>query len=161
MQRSGDNVDYKLDVDSETIDAVYPAPPLVVAPSMPIRDVLALLKAERTGSLLVCDANRLVGIFTERDAVKLMARGADLTAPVSDVMTPDPITVRAGSSLGAAIRKMSDGGYRRLPIVDAKNIPLGMVKVSGIVRYLVEHFPQAVYNLPPEPNVVMQQREGA
>lgn len=154
-------MDYKLDVDSETIEAVYPAPPLVVDPSMSVRDVLALLKAERTGSLLVCEANRLVGIFTERDAVRLMARGADLNVPVSEVMTKDPVSVNSGSSLGAAIRKMSEGGYRRLPIVDEQNTPLGMVKVSGIVRYLVEHFPQAVYNLPPEPNVVMQQREGA
>jgi len=154
-------VDYKLDVDGETIEAANPAPPLVVDPSMPICDVMALLKSQHTGSLLVCEANRLVGIFTERDAIRLMASGADLKQSVSVAMTKDPVTVRAGSSLGAAIRTMSEGGYRRLPIVDENHSPLGLVKVSGIVHYLVEHFPQAVYNLPPEPNVVMQQREGA
>ena len=154
-------MDYKLDVDSESIDAVYPSAPLVVEPTAPVRDVLALLKAHCTGSLLVCQENRLVGIFTERDAIRLMASGGDLSAAVETVMTKNPVTIRAGSNLGAAIRVMSEGGYRRLPIVDEQDAPLGLVKVSGIVRYLVEHFPQAVYNLPPEPNVVMQQREGA
>jgi hypothetical protein len=38
---------------------------------------------------------------------------------------------------------------------------VGLLKVRGIVHYLVEHFPKTIYNLPPEPSMVTQQREGA
>jgi hypothetical protein len=56
---------------------------------------------------------------------------------------------------------MSKGGYRRLPIVDEAGKPTGILRVKGILRYLVEHFPAVVYNLPPEPHQTTQQREGA
>jgi CBS domain-containing protein len=76
-------------------------------------------------------------------------------------MTSKPATVRPTASIGEAIGVMSRGGYRRLPIVDDSNRLLGVIKVSNIVSYFVEHFPQAVFNLPPQPNVVMPEREGA
>jgi len=60
-----------------------------------------------------------------------------------------------------AIRTMSQGGYRRVPVVDELGRPLGVIKVAHIVHYLVDFFPQTVYNLPPDPDAVMQQREGA
>ncbi len=63
--------------------------------------------------------------------------------------------------MAAAIRTMSVGGYRRLPVVDDQNRPVGMVNVADIVHYLCEHFPQAVYNLPPESQPAMHGREGA
>jgi hypothetical protein len=56
---------------------------------------------------------------------------------------------------------MSFGGYRRLPIVDDKGRPTGLLKVPGILHYLVEHFPNVVYNLPPTPHHSTQEREGA
>ena len=56
---------------------------------------------------------------------------------------------------------MAHGGYRRLPIVDDQGRPTGIIKVEGIMHYLVEHFPSTVYNLPPNPSVVQQEREGA
>jgi hypothetical protein len=39
--------------------------------------------------------------------------------------------------------------------------PIGVVKVSGILRYLVEHSPRAVYTLPPNPKRKMGDRDGA
>ena len=44
---------------------------------------------------------------------------------------------------------------------DEQNRPLGIVKVSGILRFLVEHFPKVVYTLPPKPHHITQEREGA
>ena len=51
-------------------------------------------------------------------------------------------------------------GTRRLPIVDAEGRPTGLVNIAGIIHWLVQHFPQAVYNLPPVPNPTTQEREG-
>ena len=46
---------------------------------------------------------------------------------------------------------MAEGGYRHLPMVDKARKPTGVVAVHGIVHYLVDHFPETVYNLPPDP----------
>ena len=47
---------------------------------------------------------------------------------------------------------MEKGGYRNLPVVDDAGRPVGILSVMRIVHYLVEHFPVAVYNLPPNPH---------
>ena len=59
------------------------------------------------------------------------------------------------------IRRMEQGGYRHLPVVDEANRPVGILSVRRIVHYLVEHFPSTVYNLPPDPRTFPQEREGA
>jgi CBS domain-containing protein len=76
-------------------------------------------------------------------------------------MTPCPVVVHRKDSVGAAIRKMEEGGYRHLPVVDEADRLVGVLAVKQIVRYLVEHFPGTIYNLPPDPHVIQQEREGA
>ena len=56
---------------------------------------------------------------------------------------------------------MSRGGYRRLPIVNRDGAPTGVLSVRQILRYLVEHFPTAIYTLPPTPDEATKDREGA
>ena len=75
-------------------------------------------------------------------------------------MTPDPVTVGQSDSVETAIKRMSSNRYRRLPIVDTDGRPTGMLDVSGIIHWLVDHFPKAVYNLPPVAKVGTLQREG-
>jgi CBS domain-containing protein len=153
-------VDIEFNLTTESVEQTRPIEPLCVEPSEPIRSVLRLLKDRKTPSVLVCRDRALIGIFTERDALKVLAHGTDLDAPISQVMVATPVTVRSGESVGAAVQKMARGGYRRLPIVNEAGRPLGIVQVSGIVHYLVEHFPKTIYNLPPQANRVAQQREG-
>lgn len=154
-------MDFELNLNGETVDVVHPADPLAVEPDTPVRDVFALLKSQRTGSVLVCRDGVLIGIFTERDALRMMARGASLDVPIEQAMIADPVSIPVGASVGTAIRTMSEGGYRRLPIVDEQGRPQGVVKATGVVHYLVEHFPETVYNLPPQPNPTTDHREGA
>ena len=132
-----------------------------IAKSANVLEAATLMNQKRIGALVVSDGDRIVGIFTERDALHLMAREADLDVPLEDVMTANPVSIRADTTVGEAIRSMSSGGYRRLPIVDDEGRPVGTVKTSGILHYLVEHAPEAVYNLPPTPRPVTQEREGA
>ncbi len=150
----------KFNLDDDSRAQAAPVEPLVVEPQVPVRQVFELLKQKNTGSLLVSRAGVLVGIFTERDALRVIAEGLSLETPIESVMTSSPVTIGAGKSIGSAIRQMSAGGYRRLPIVRPDGGTEGMVKVSGIVHYLVEHFPSAVYNLPPA-RPVLNEREGA
>lgn len=120
------------------------------------------MRKARSGCALVCDDRLLAGIFTERDYIKrVLSRGADLQAPVSDFMTPQPATARPTDPIGSAIRTMYQGGYRHLPVVDQGDVPVGMLSVKHVVQYVVDHFPSAVYNLPPRPGQVQDKREGA
>ena len=50
---------------------------------------------------------------------------------------------------------------RHLPVVEESGKPLGVLSARGVVDYLVEHFPSTIYCLPPDPDVVPLQREGA
>lgn len=154
-------VDFQLNLSSETVEHSYPSEPLCVPPEMSVRQALGKMKEGNQAAVLICQNGVLIGIFTERDALKMMARGANFDVTLSDVMTWQPVSLSRRGSVGAAIAKMSQGGYRRLPIVDEQGRPLGLLKVEGILHYLVEHFPAVIYNLPPEPHHATHAREGA
>ena len=156
-------MDFQLSLQSEGTRSAYPESPLAVEPDASVADVIRLLQAEKTGAALVCDDERLVGIFTERDALRLMAEGADLSVAVSSVMSSDPVTIDSCAPVADAIKRMSDGGYRHLVMVgaDDRTKPTGLVDVRGIMRYLVEHFPNTIYNFPPNPQQAPAEREGA
>lgn len=155
-------MDFQLDMETDTvIEASSPTQPVVVAPETTLREVLQQMREQNTGSVFVIRDGKLVGIYTERDALKLMANAGELDVPVYQVMIRDPITVQQNDKVADAVTRMSLGGYRRLPIVDENGQPTGAVKASGILRYMVDHFPQSIYTLPPEPNNASKEREGA
>lgn len=154
-------VDFQLNIDSETIGHLYVSEPLCVDPSISVRDVLRQLQQHNRGCVLVVSDERLQGIFTERDALHRMASGEGLDEPVARAMAAQPVTVTIDDSVADAIEKMSVGGYRRLPVVDDQGRPRGVLKVSAILHFLVEHFPKVIYTLPPEPHHFPPDREGA
>lgn len=154
-------MDFQLNFESEPVGQAYPAKPLVVSPETTVRAALRTLAEQRTGAVLICRDKRLVGIFTERDALRLLADGANLDVAIEQYMRKEPLTLSAGATVGEAVTRMSEGGIRRLPIVDQQGSPVGFLKVSGILRYMVEHFPKVVYTLPPAPHHKTKDREGA
>jgi len=153
-------VDFQLSLESEGVGSAYPDQPLAATADETVGTVLQLLRAQRTGAVVICEGSKLVGIFTERDALKQMASGADLSAPVRTVMSSPPAAVASDATVGKAIRMMAEGAYRHLPIVDQDQKPTGVLAVHGIVHYLVDHFPETVYNLPPDTKAA-REREGA
>ena len=127
-----------------------PAPPRSVERSAAVADAVDLMRRDNVGCVLVCEADRLVGLFTERDLMtRVLAVGKTLAHPVADVMTPDPVTVSPKDPVRLAVRKMKAGGHRHLPVIDEAGRPVGIVSAKGVVHYLVEHYPAAVYNQPP------------
>lgn len=161
------HVSFHLSLSTETVMAAYPEKPLIVAPNATVGEVLQLMRAQKTGSVIICDSGSLAGIFTDRDALRWMAGISEGTAtvgenePISKLMTLDPKSLHAETTVGEAIQQMSVGRYRHVPIVDDKNCPSGVATVYGIVHYLVDHFPQTIYTLYPQPGQVSAEREGA
>ena len=154
-------MDFQLNLKSETVAHAHPAEPLCIEPTVSVGDAIHVLREHRTGAVLVTTEGKLVGIFTERDALKLMAAGADFSQPLETVMVRNPETISCEATVGEAIEKMAKGKYRRLPIVDAEGRPQGICKVATILHYLAEHFPKVIYTLPPAPHSNQQEREGA
>ena len=154
-------MDFRLNLATETVSRLDALEPLCVEPAVSVRAVLTLLQARRRAGVLVCRAGTLIGIFTERDALRLMATGADLGVPIERVMVADPVVLSPQDTIAHAIAKLAHGGYRRAPLVDKQRRPLGMVSVKHILHYLVQHFPAVVYTLPPAPDHPTQEREGA
>lgn len=147
---------------SEPVSRLYPTQPWIVQRGQSVADAVKLMREKKVGCVLVCDPQRrVVGIFTERDLLRrVLAVGKSLATPIEECMTHDPITVNPRESISCAIKHMQKGGYRHLPVViDEK--PVGILSVKRIVHYLVEHFPGMVYNLPPHPQPIQPQREGA
>jgi CBS domain-containing protein len=126
-----------------------------------VAEAVRQMRAHSHGSAMVCRGGKLIGIFTERDLLKLLAEGTSLDAPLSRVMTSEPRTVRLDDALMTVIQLMDEGGYRRLPVVDASGSPVGIVDVKSVVHFLVEHFPKAVYNQAPRALSRARDREGA
>jgi CBS domain-containing protein len=146
----------------DSVSRLHPTPPLRVSPNQTAADAVALMRHEGVGCLLVCDGDKVVGIVTERDIMRrVLAVGKPLTISAAECMTPDPVVVHRKEPIGAAVRRMEEGGYRHLPVIDEAGRAVGVLSVKRIVHYLVEHFPATVYNLPPDPGVVQEQREGA
>lgn len=94
----------------------------------------------RVGAVLVTDArHHLVGIFTGRDAVRALAQGNDPTkATLATAMTPNPDTITPERTAIDALRAMSDGGYRHLPIVFDQKI-LGVVSRGDFLGLELDH----------------------
>jgi len=152
-------------LETDSLTQVGLEQPLTVSPRTSVREVLRLLHARRVGAVLVTElvAGRevLQGIFTERDALKRMARAAPLDVPIEEAMVRPAVTVAREDTVGHAVRMMYEGGFRHLPVVDADGHPTGMINVAGLLHYLVEHVPRVVYNLPPTPHHRTREQEGA
>ncbi len=102
--------------------------PLKLPASDTVRAACQSMWERRVGAVLVVDEkDKLVGIFTGRDAVRILAEAHDgPDTKLAVAMTPDPDTIAPEATSIDALRAMSDGGYRHLPVVDNG-------KVVGIV----------------------------
>jgi CBS domain-containing protein len=90
------------------------------------------------GSVVVCEQSRLLGIFTERDVLRLVGEGVDLrSVAVGDVMTRDVQCIGPDDDVFAAARLMAERRIRHLPVVEDGNV-LGVVGIRDAMRSLVE-----------------------
>lgn len=92
--------------------------PLTMPPHATVAQACAAMHKHRVGAVLVVDeADRLLGIFTGRDAVRCLAEGCDAKhAKLREVMTAKPVTLGPTQTAIEALRLFNDGGFRHLPI---------------------------------------------
>jgi CBS domain-containing protein len=122
----------------DPVSLLQPRKPITLKPTATIREAIKTMLERDVGALLVVDeAGKLLGIFSERD---LLTRVAGLTnsyadLPVSQFMTAGPETVTSSDTMAFALHKMDVGGYRHLPVVDDDR-PIGVISVRDMLRFI-------------------------
>jgi CBS domain-containing protein len=114
---------------------------LLALPSMLVIDAVRAMARADTSAVVVIDDGRVIGIFTESDAVlRVMVRGADPTVTcLADVMTPAPRALSPDKPFGLALALMHKHGFRHVPVVtDGK--PVGIVSARSALDPDMEDF---------------------
>lgn len=104
-----------------------------------VRLVVDLLAQNRIGAVPVMEGESLVGIFSERDLVRLLSSyGTDaLDRSLEEVMTKSPVTCDSGKSVMGALSQMTQRRIRHLPVVDAGKL-IGFVSIGDLVKYRID-----------------------
>jgi CBS domain-containing protein len=110
-----------------------------------VSEAARLMAAARVGAILVLNRDRLVGIFTERDALtRVLAAGLDPErTPLGRVMTADPNTISPSRPFGEALIMMYDHGYRHVPVVE-DDVPVGIVSLRDTAPPRLEDLEAAI-----------------
>jgi len=109
-----------------------------------IADAIRTMHAEKVGAVLVPDGEACpVGIFTERDVVRLYAdgdRNLD-TVAVESRMTCSIVVGRLSTSVDEALGLMTEGRFRHLPVIEEGRL-LGLVSIGDLVKVKLEETAQ-------------------
>lgn len=110
-----------------------------------VSEAALLMKQHDIGALMVVDDGKLVGVFTERDALfRVVAEGRDTQGTrLADVMTANPQTIGPDKPFSDALQMMHAGRYRHVPVVESGR-PVGMISARDALGPELEDF---VYEL--------------
>ena len=110
-----------------------------VGPDTLVTECVRIMSAKKIGALIVMDGEKLVGIFTERDALnKVLAAGLDPgRTKVSVVMTKDPYSIPPTTTVGEAMELVTKRRFRHLPIVKNGKV-LAVISSGDLTHWLVK-----------------------
>ncbi|SDD11019.1 CBS domain-containing protein [Belnapia rosea] len=110
-----------------------------VSPDASITEIAAIIASRRIGALVVlADHGGLVGIVSERDLVKALARHGTqvLALTASDLMTRQVTTVTMRTTIDQAMEIMDAGYFRHLPVMDGSELA-GIVSIRDLARHRI------------------------
>jgi CBS domain-containing protein len=102
-------------------------------PKENIREIIRILYEKHIGSVISVNANRkCIGLFTERDALRIVAKGVNLDQPLEDVMTKNVITIHEDASINEIRQMIRTHKIRHIPVVDQDNTLVGLLSVRAL-----------------------------
>ncbi len=110
-----------------------------VGPDNSVTECVRVMSAYRIGALMVLEGERLIGIFTERDALnRVLAAGLDpVSTRVSSVMTQDPFCISPETTVSEAMELVTQRRFRHLPVVEGGKV-LAVVSSGDLTHWLVK-----------------------
>jgi CBS domain-containing protein len=110
---------------------------VTICGNVPVKEAIELLFKRHIGSIVVVDdAQKCIGIFTERDAIRVVAQNVPLDAPMEKVMTKNPFTINEDSTFEEAKYVIKSARIRHLPVIDANGKIVGLISVRTILDEL-------------------------
>ena len=108
-------------------------------PNDTVRIAVDLLAQNRIGAVPVVEGDSIVGIFSERDIVRLLSSyGPEaLDRSLDEVMTKSPVTCDPGMAVIGALSQMTQKRIRHLPVVEGGRI-VGFVSIGDLVKYRID-----------------------
>lgn len=98
---------------------------------------IEMLYKKHVGSIVVTDdEEKCIGIFTERDAIRIVAQKVSLDTPLKKVMTKKVVTIGEDATLEEARRRIVSHGIRHLPVVDQEGKLVGLLAIRGFLDEL-------------------------
>ncbi|HOA75800.1 MAG TPA: CBS domain-containing protein [Phycisphaerae bacterium] len=130
-------------ISNEPLSALHPAPAVTVPPTTPVAQAIRMLAERNIGCLLVTSGDALLGIFSERDALQRIGPNYYelIDRPISDFMTPDPVTLTPEDSIAFALNRMDINDFRHIPVRNPDGT-LGIISVRDCLAYVTRHFPE-------------------
>ena len=110
---------------------------LSVRPDVSLTEVAQRMVERDIGAALVTEGDRLVGILTERDVLRAVAKGIGEDTTAADWMTADPDTMTPDESTEHAGVLMIHGGFRHLPLMEGDQV-VGMLSIRDLMRVVIE-----------------------
>ena len=106
-----------------------------VGPDQTAREAASFMLSADTGSIPVCEDDKVIGIITDRDiAVRGVAAGKGPDCSVRDLMSSEIVCARDTDDVQAVADQMSEAQVRRLPVLDANDRLVGMVSLGDLAR---------------------------
>jgi CBS domain-containing protein len=110
-----------------------------VGPDHSLREAASRMIAHGVGAAVVLENEGQPGIITERDLMRAVADGVDLSAThVEQYMTPDAISASLSWDIEEAARRMIHGGFRHLVVLDDRGEVKGMLSIRDLVTGLFD-----------------------
>ncbi len=107
---------------------------ITVNPSITVKETIKTLYEKHIGCVVVIDKNnKCAGIFTERDAIRLVAENVSLDQSLDNVMTKNVITLQENSSINEVRNIISVHKVRHLPVVNQQGKLTGLLSVRGLL----------------------------
>ncbi|HLF27005.1 MAG TPA: CBS domain-containing protein [Anaerolineae bacterium] len=121
---------------------------ITVRPEQSVREAIALLVEHNVGALVVTDeAERPVGIVSERDIIRASARTPDVfNQPIRQVMTKDVIVASPHDDLKSVAQTMTERRFRHLPVMDQGRLA-GIVSIGDVVKAQLEEYEGEIHTL--------------
>jgi len=115
-------------MNREMVEIIRNQRPVTLPPSATVQEACGHMHERRIGAVLVTQGEGvLVGIFTGRDAVRVLAEGKSAAETLLEhVMTKDPDCLPPRHTAIHALRLMRDGGFRHVPVVE-NGVVIGIV----------------------------------
>lgn len=107
-----------------------------------IKEAIQTLYHKHIGSIVVIDKDgKCEGMFTERDAIRVVATEVSLSTPLKEVMTTNLRTVEEGATFAEAKNIMRSHSIRHLPVTDEQGHLIGLLSLRSILNEVHDMHP--------------------